>query len=50
MTALDSQLVKADDGSERVFFDIAISNEQVPQQAIAEELAAIGVQFNDYTP
>jgi prephenate dehydrogenase len=48
MTALDSQLVKADDGSERVFFDIAISNEQVPQQAIAEELAAIDVRFNDY--
>lgn len=47
MTALDSQLVKADDGSERVYFDIAISNEQVPHQAIAEELAAIDVRFND---
>lgn len=48
MTALDSQLVKAEDGSEHVFFDIAISNEQVPHQAIAEELAIINVRFNDY--
>lgn len=48
MTALDSQLVKAEDGSEHVFFDIAISNEQVPHQAIAEELAIIDVRFNDY--
>ena len=47
MTALDSQLVKADDGSECVYFDIAISNEQVPHQAIAEALAAIDVRFND---
>ena len=47
MTALDSRLVKADDGCERVYFDIAISNDQVPHHAIAEALAAIDVRFND---
>lgn len=47
MTALDSRLVKADDGSERVFFDIAISNEQVPREAITGQLALIDVRFND---
>lgn len=45
MTALDSQLVKADDGSERVYFDIAISNDGVPYAAVAAELAQIGARL-----
>ena len=45
MTALDSRLVANADGSERVYFDIAISNEQAPHTAIAKELAAIEAHF-----
>ncbi len=45
MTALDSQLVSKADGSEWVNFDIAISNEHVPHEAIAKELAAIDARF-----
>ncbi len=41
MTALDSQLLKTDDGSEHVSFDIAISNQHVPFPVISEQLAAI---------
>jgi prephenate dehydrogenase len=46
MTALDSQLLQQNDGSQRVHFDIAISNEQVPFSAMAEELAAIDAHLN----
>lgn len=42
MTALDSLLLKADDGSERVYFDIAISNESVPRESIVLGLTEIG--------
>lgn len=41
MTALDSQLMTQPDGGERVSFDIAISNQQVPYDAMARELALI---------
>ncbi len=46
MTALDSQLIQQEDGSQRVHFDIAISNEQVPFSVMAEELAAIDACFS----
>jgi prephenate dehydrogenase len=45
MTALDSQLLQDADGSERVNFDIAISNEQTPYAALSEELAVIDARF-----
>ena len=45
MTALDSQLLKDADGSERVNFDIAISNQTVPYSALAAELEPIGAHF-----
>jgi len=47
MTALDSQLMQASDGSERVNFDIAISNETVPHEKLAVELSRIGAQLLD---
>jgi prephenate dehydratase len=45
MTALDSQLLKDADGSERVNFDIAISNQTVPYSALTAELEPIGAHF-----
>lgn len=45
MTALDSQLLAQDDGSERVLFEIAISNDGVPYDALVTELARIGARF-----
>jgi prephenate dehydrogenase len=45
MTALDSQLLKGADGSERVIFDIAISNESVLHSDVAAELEPIGAHF-----
>lgn len=45
MTALDSQLLKGADGSERVIFDIAISNESVLHSDVAAELEPIGARF-----
>jgi prephenate dehydrogenase len=45
MTALDSQLITKHDGSEHVYFDIAISNMDVPFSAMADELAAIDAHF-----
>jgi prephenate dehydrogenase len=45
MTALDSQLSKDADGSERVNFDIAISNQTVPYSALTAELEPIGAHF-----
>ncbi len=47
MTALDSQLFQTDNGAQRVRFDIAISNEQVPLTALADELLAIDAHFID---
>jgi prephenate dehydrogenase len=45
MTALDSQLLQGPDGSERVNFDIAISNETVPFSDVVAELEPIGARF-----
>lgn len=45
MTALDSQLLAGDGGAERVNFDIAISNEQIPYETLVQELAAIEARF-----
>jgi prephenate dehydrogenase len=45
MTALDSQLLAGDGGAGRVNFDIAISNEQIPYETLAQELAAIDARF-----
>lgn len=45
MTALDSQLLAGDGGTGRVRFDIAISNDQIPYQTLAEQLAAIDARF-----
>lgn len=45
MTALDSQLIPQSDGSERVNFDIAISNETVPHRELGVELGRIGAQL-----
>ena len=47
MTALDSQLLQDAAGRERVNFDIAISNETVPREALGVELARIGAQLSD---
>jgi prephenate dehydrogenase len=43
MTALDSQLITDADGSERVRFEIGISNSHLPQESIRRELESIGV-------
>jgi prephenate dehydrogenase len=45
MTALDSQLIQHSDGSQRVHFDIAISNADVPLSTVAGELAAIDARL-----
>ena len=47
MTALDSQLMTGDDGSERVRFEIGIGNSHLPQESIRRELESIGVRLHD---
>jgi len=46
MTALDSQLMTGADGSERVRFEIGISNSHLPQESICRELEIIGVRLH----
>ncbi|MEY3359290.1 MAG: hypothetical protein RI923_550, partial [Pseudomonadota bacterium] len=46
MTALDSQLMTGADGSERVRFEIGISNSHLPQESICRELETIGVRLH----